>query len=95
MSVITLDDIDSVIEIFDEFLKERNVRIPTSDQSMIEDGGYTEETLHENDTRLYGMDYGDLQYSILELFEKWQEKGKINQVVNSWNTEVETWEDEE
>lgn len=95
MKMITLDDIDSVIEIFDEFLKERNVRIPTSDQSMIEDGGYTEETLHENDTRLYGMDYGDLQYSILELFEKWKEKGKINQVVNSWNTEVETWGDEE
>ena len=95
MKMITLDDIDSVIEIFDEFLKERNVRIPTSDQSMIEDGGYTEETLHENDTRLYGMDYGDLQYSILELFEKWQEKGKIKQVVNSWNTEVETWGDEE
>ncbi len=91
----TLDDIDSVIEVFDEFLKERGVRIPTSDQSMIEDGGYTKETLYENDTRIYGMDYGDLQMSLLELFEKLEKQGKVNNVVNSWGCEVEEWGNKE
>ena len=91
---ITLDDIGYIIDIFDEFLKERDVRIPTSDQSMIEDGGYTKETLHENDTRIYGMDYGCLQGELLDLFEKWQKNGKAMNVVNSWDCEVETWEDE-
>lgn len=94
MKVITLDDINDMIEVFENFLKDRDVRIPTSDQSMIEDGGYTEETLHENESRIYGMDYGDLQGSILDLFEKWEGLGKLNKVVNSWSCEVETWEDE-
>ena len=90
--LITLDDINDIIEIFDDFLIERDVRIHSSDQSMIEDGGYTKETLHKNGTRIYGMDYGCLQGELLGLLEKMEAKGKIYGVVNSWNGEVEDWD---
>lgn len=89
--LITLDDIGDIIEMFEDFLKEREVRIPTSDKSMIDDGGYTKETLHENSARIYGMDYADLQGSLLDYLEKLERKGKVVGVVNSWYGEVETW----
>lgn len=90
----TLNNINDVIEIFEGFLIERGIRIPTSDEEMLDSGGYTKETIHENTARIYGTDYDDLQTSLLELFERMEEQGKVNNVVNSWDAEVEEWEDE-
>ncbi len=90
----TLNNINDVIEIFEDFLIERGIRIPTSDDEMLDSGGYTKETIYENTARIYGTDYDDLQTSLLELFERMEEQGKVNNVVNSWDAEVEEWEDE-
>lgn len=84
MKPITLDDINEIIETFEDFLAERDVRIPTSDEEMLENG---EDTL----ARIYGMDYGDLQLALLELFETWKSKEKVTDVVDAWNAEIEMW----
>ena len=84
MKPITLDDVNEIIETFEDFLAERDVRIPTSDEEMLENG---EDTL----ARIYGMDYGDLQLALLELFETWKSKEKVNDVIDAWNTEIEMW----
>jgi len=84
MKPITLDDVNEIIETFEDFLAERDVRIPTSDEEMLENG---EDTL----ARIYGMDYGDLQLALLELFETWKSKEKVTDVVDAWNAEIEMW----
>ena len=79
----TLDNINDIIEIFEDFLDRYNVRIPASD----EEAGDVE----ENAARIYGTVYGDLQFDLLEYFEKLHKDGVVKEVVNSWDAEVETW----
>ena len=85
---ITLDDINDVIELFEDFLRERGVVIPTSEEDKREEDP---DGWMENDAIIYEMDYGCLQFELLDMFERWHKKGKTVDVVGSWNTEVETW----
>ena len=84
----TLDDINDVIEVFEDFLEHYGVRIPESDKQMAENG----DDPATNAARIYGMVYGDLQMDLLELFEAKADQGKVKPVVNSWETEIEEWD---
>lgn len=86
-SFFSLDNINDIIEIFEDFLKEHNVRIPDSDMEMEKDGASPD----ENEARIYGMVYGELQETLLGYFEKLSESGTVPRVVNSWDAEIETW----
>ena len=81
----TLDDINDVIELFEDFLGDYNVRIPESEREK------AEESDPDNEALIYGMVYGDLQFRLLEHFEKLEKDNKVAPVVNSWNDEVNTW----
>ena len=81
----TLDDINDVIEVFEDFLRNYNIKIPESEKEKIENND------GNNDALIYGTVYGDLQYMLLEHFEELADKGKVAEVVNSWNAEVEEW----
>lgn len=83
----TRNNIYDIIDIFDNFLEDYNIRIPASDEELLED--YSD--FEENTTRLYGTVCGDLEDRLLEYFEVLEQKGTISQVVNSWNDEVEEW----
>lgn len=83
-NLFTLDDINDIIEVVEDFLRRYNVRIPESDKEMIENG----EDPATNEVLIYGMVYGDLQGDLLDLLEK--KYPKVN-VVNSWESEVEAW----
>ena len=83
----TLDNINNIIELFEDFLRDYNVTIPESEKEKAEDGDT------ENDALIYGMVYGDLQYRLLEHFEDLSDKGKVVSVVNSWDAEVDMWEE--
>lgn len=91
IKMVTLNDINDVIEVFENFLKDRNIRIPTSDMEMIVSGGYSPETIEDNDAVIYGDDYSNLQDELLDLFEQMEKDGKVNNVVNSWEGEVKEW----
>jgi len=83
----TLDDINDVIETFEDFLERYSTRILASDEELADNG----ETPYTNDARIYGTVYGDLQGSLLELFERKALAGKVKPVVKSWESEVEEW----
>ena len=83
---ITLNDINDIIELFEDFLSDYNVKIPESEKEKMGDGG-----CHQNSALIYGMVYGDLQYRLLNHFEELADKGKVAEVVNSWDDEVNTW----
>ena len=51
-----MEYIGSCIDVFDDFLEDRGVRIPTSDEAMKEAGDDSE----ENCARIYGADYDEL-----------------------------------
>ncbi len=85
----TLNNINDVIEIFEDFLRDYDVRIPASDKEMEEDNAE-----HDNDALIYGMVYGDLEDRLLGYFERLSVNGTVPNVVNSWDSEVETWEEE-
>ena len=53
---------DEIIELFEEFLKERGIRVPTSDEEMKE-----QDTYEGNEAVIYGMDYGELFDGISEI----------------------------
>lgn len=57
-----------LIDVFDDFLEERDVRIPTSDAEMEEN-----DELEENEARIYGSDYSELEENIKELLGNWEE----------------------
>lgn len=75
---LTLDDINDVIELFEEFLDDKGIVIPNEEKA--EDPGAS---------NIYGTDYGDLQWQLLNLFEDWENDGKVNDVVNSWSGGIE------
>ena len=83
---ITLDNINDIIEIFEDFLDENGVTIPASEASKIESGD-----VQDNDAVIYGETYSDLQFDLLTYFESLEKKGTVKNVVNSWDSEVETW----
>lgn len=86
----TLDNINDVIEIFEDFLKEHGIiTIPESEKEKAENND------PENDTLIYGMVYGDLQYELFDYFVELANSGTIPKVVNSWDTEVAEWEENE
>lgn len=84
------NNIYDIIEIFEDFLEKYDVRIPASDAEMLEDYDSTE----ENSARIYGMVCGDLENDLLNYFESLKESGIIPNVVNSWDDEIEDWEEE-
>lgn len=84
----TLDDINNVIELFEDFLEEYGVTIPESEKEKEENDS------KENGSLIYGTVYGDLQFRLLEHFETLNKNGKVVNVVNSWDSEVDTWEGE-
>ena len=53
-----------IIEVFEDFLKDRGIRIPSSDAEMEADGA-----LEGNDALIYGSDYCDLEEAISDLLE--------------------------
>lgn len=48
-----------IIEVFEDFLKDRGIRIPSSDAEMEADG-----TLEGNEALIYGSDYAELEEAI-------------------------------
>lgn len=87
---ISLDNINDLIEIVEDFLSDHNVRIPDSDKEMEEDG----QTIFENEARIYGTVYGELQNKFLSYFESRHKEGLLK-VANSWDSEIEEWPEEE
>lgn len=53
-----------IIEVFEDFLKDRGIRIPSSDAEMEADGA-----LEGNDALIYGSDYAELEDAISECLE--------------------------
>lgn len=53
-----------IIELFEEFLKARGIRLPSSDAEMI-----AEDALEGNEAVIYGMDYGELYDGITAILE--------------------------
>ena len=53
-----------IIEVFEDFLKDRGIRIPSSDAEMEADGA-----LEGNDAIIYGSDYAELDDAISKCFE--------------------------
>ena len=84
------NNVIDIVEIFEDFLKKYNVRIPESDKEMVEEEGA--DALEKNEARIYGMVFGDLFFDILEYFERLEELGTVQNVVNSYDAEIETWE---
>lgn len=50
-----------IIEVFEDFLTERGIRVPTSDKEMTDD-----DALDGNSAVIYGSDYGELEAAIVE-----------------------------
>ena len=50
-----------IIEVFEEFLVERGIRVPTSDKEMADD-----DAMDGNTSVIYGSDYGELEDAIIE-----------------------------
>ena len=61
-----------IIDVFDDLLEERDVRIPTSDAEMEEN-----DELEGNEARLYGSDYSELEENIGELLGNWENEENI------------------
>ena len=57
-----METVIAIIEIFEDFLEERGVEIPTSVQEMKENDDY-----EGNSARIYGMDFADLEERIAEV----------------------------
>ena len=55
-----------IIDIFDDFLEERVLRVPTSDAEMVDNGDNK-----DNIARIYGADYGMLEQKIEETLCAW------------------------
>ena len=53
-----------IIEVFEDFLKDRGIRIPSSDAEMEADGA-----LEGNEAIIYGSDYAELEDAISECLE--------------------------
>ena len=53
-----------IIEVFEDFLQARGIRIPTSDAEMEADGA-----LEGNEALIYGSDYDELQETIERILE--------------------------
>ena len=54
-----------IIEVFEDFLKDRGIRIPTSDVEMEAD-----DALEGNDVLIYGSDFCELEEAISSCLEK-------------------------
>lgn len=60
------DFLAQLIDIFDDALEERDIRIPSSDEEMKENDEF-----EGNEARLYGMDYGWLQENLENAVREW------------------------
>ena len=83
----TLDEINDVIEVFENFLRVYNITIPDSEEEKARDNV-------NSDSLIYGTVYSNLQFDLLLLFEKLEKKNKVATVVNSWGDEVKEWGDD-
>lgn len=84
------NNIYDIIEIFEDFLEKYDVRIPESDEEMLE----SYDSIEENSARIYGSVCDDLENDLLDYFEMLEENGTIPNVVNSWDDEIEGWGEE-
>lgn len=55
---------DEIIELFEEFLKARGIRLPSSDAEMVAD-----DAVEGNEAVIYGTDYGELYDGITAILE--------------------------
>lgn len=84
----TLDNINDLIEIFEDFLERYGVKeITESEKQKVENKDTDSSAI------IYGMVYGDLQGDLLDYFEQLETIGTIKNVVNSWDSEVDDWEE--
>ena len=51
-----------MVDVVDDFLEEKNIRIPSSDEELLADGYTTE----NNSARIYGQDYDNIRYKFEE-----------------------------
>ena len=84
----TLDEINDVIEVFENFLRVYNITIPDSEEEKVRDNV-------NSDSLIYGTVYSNLQFDLLLLFENLEKKNKVATVVNSWGDEVKEWGDDD
>lgn len=84
------NNIYDIIEIFEDFLGRYDVRIPASDKEMLKDY----DNIEENTARIYGTVCDNLENDLLDYFEQLEKKGTIPNVVNSWDGEIEDWDEE-
>ena len=59
-----METVIAIIEIFEDFLEERGVEIPTSVQEMKENDDY-----EGNSARIYGTDFADLEERIADVLD--------------------------
>lgn len=84
----TLDNINDLIEIFEDFLERYGVKEITESEKQKAENKDT-----DSSAIIYGMVYGDLQGDLLDYFEQLETIGTIKNVVNSWDSEVDDWEE--
>lgn len=84
----TLDNINDLIEIFEDFLERYGVKEITESEKQKAENKDT-----DSFAIIYGMVYGDLQGDLLDYFEQLETIGTIKNVVNSWDSEVDDWEE--
>ncbi len=58
--------VGQLIDLFDDFLEERDLHVPTSDAEMKDNGDE-----EDNSARIYGSDYGELEEKIEETLSAW------------------------
>lgn len=64
--------VGEIIDIFDDFLEARNIRVSSSDEQLWACG----ELLDSNSARIYGSDYDELVNALTILFRNWRSAGK-------------------
>ena len=69
-----LEFLGQIIDVFDDFLERKEIRIPSSDTEMEENND-----LEGNTARIYGDDYAEIEEEIGKLLENWSDRGENNE----------------
>ena len=64
-----LEFLGQIIDVFDDFLERKDIRIPSSDTEMEENN-----VLEGNTARIYGDDYAEIEAEIEELLDNWSDR---------------------
>lgn len=80
MAIYTLKEAADIVEVFDDFLISKGIKVPSDDD---------EQRGEDNDAAIYGMDYGDLLYSVESLIVKLVERAKTeDHIVGEWGEQA-------